>query len=327
MMPNNLEDNARVIRQEAFDWLIRLNEAAETPALRAEFEDWLYQSAEHGHTWERACRMWSSMGRAPAFYERANVSARRRSMRNFIPSRRAIVTTAGAAIAFCLVYVLLPSLLLNFQADYQTRTAETQKITLPDGSSVLLGPASAITSDFTSGSRNIRLLAGEAYFDVVHDASRPFHVISKDLDVEVLGTAFDVRLSEEGTEVGLERGSIHTRGSVAGKKIDERLSPGDIVTVSRQDGTLAKETIPLADIGAWRNERLIVVDATIGSVIEQIRRYHSSWITVPDIGLAERKVSGVFNLADPDQALVTLVAPYGGNVRKISGFARVVTRF
>lgn len=326
-MPNNLEDNARVIRQEAFDWLIRLNEAAETPSLRAEFEAWLYQSAEHRHTWERACRMWSSMGKAPAFYERSNVSAVRRSMRNFIPSRRAFVATAGAALAFCLVYMLLPSLLLNFQADYQTKVAETQKIALPDGSSVLLGPASAIASDFTSSSRNVRLLAGEAYFDIVHDASLPFHVMSKDLDVEVLGTAFDMRVSEEGTEVGLKRGSIHTRGSVGGKKIDERLSPGDIISVSRQDGTLAKETMPLADIGAWRNKRLIVVDATIGSVIEQIRRYHSSWIAVPDIGLAERKVSGVFNLADPDQALVTLVAPYGGNVRNISGFASVVTRF
>ncbi|MFB9948886.1 FecR domain-containing protein [Rhizobium puerariae] len=327
MTSDHLEDEARALKQEAFDWLIRLNEAVETPGLRKEFETWLYQSAEHGRTWEKACRMWSSMGTATAFYERSNVPAQRRSRGRFLRPRRVFAAAAGIAMVFCLAYVTLPSLLLRYEADYQTDVAETQNIVLEDGSTVTLGPASAIASDFSFGSRSVRLLEGEAFFDVVHDASRPFHVVSRDLDVEVLGTAFDVRVSEEGTDIGLERGSVQASGSVAGKEINERLSPGDLVTVNRNDGTLTREKLSLADIGAWRNGRLIVVDATIGSTIEQIRRYHPSWIAVPDTGLAERKVSGVFNLADPDKALVALVAPHGGHVRKLSGLARIVTGF
>jgi transmembrane sensor len=324
---NDREDDARALRQEAFDWLIRLNAEAETAGLRDEFETWLYQSPDHRHTWERACRMWSSMGEAKAFYERPDSPAQRRSGVRFMRPRRVFAAAAGLAAALCLIYLSLPSLLVLYQADDRTDVAEIRKIVLQDGSTITLGPASAIAYDFSAGLRNVRLLEGEAYFDVAHDASRPFHVVSRDLDVMVLGTAFDVRVSEEGTDIGLEHGSVQASGSVAGKEINERLSPGDSVTVNRHDGTLSREKMPLDDIGAWRNGRLIVVDATISSVIEQIRRYHPSWIAVPDTALAQRKVSGVFNLTDPDKVLVALVAPYGGHVRKISDFARVVSGF
>jgi transmembrane sensor len=324
---NDREDDARALRQEAFDWLIRLNAEAETAGLRDEFETWLYQSPDHRHTWERACRMWSSMGEAQAFYERPDIPAQRRSGVRFMRPRRVFAAAAGLAAALCLINLSLPSLLVLYQADDRTDVAEIRKILLQDGSTITLGPASAIAYDFSAGLRNVRLLEGEAYFDVAHDASRPFHVVSRDLDVMVLGTAFDVRVSEEGTDIGLEHGSVQASGSVAGKEINERLSPGDSMTVNRHDGTLSREKMPLDDIGAWRNGRLIVVDATISSVIEQIRRYHPSWIAVPDTALAQRKVSGVFNLTDPDKVLVALVAPYGGHVRKISDFARVVSGF
>lgn len=328
MTANEVEDgDARAIREQAFDWLIRLNEAPETPELRKEFENWLFRSIEHGRTWDKACRMWSAMGDAQAVHQRLNAPAARRLRGRFFRPRRVLVAFAGLAAILCLVYVALPSVMLRYEADYRTDVAETRMITLEDGSNVLLGPASAIAADFSSGSRNVRLLAGEAFFDVIHDTSRPFHVVSRDIDVKVLGTAFDVRVSDEGTDVGLEHGSVQATGSVAGKEISETLAPGDLVSVNRSSGSLTRETMPLADIGAWRSGRLIVVDATIGSVIEQIRRYHPSWITAPDSVLVERKVSGVFNLSDPDKALVALVAPHGGTVRKIPGFARVVTGF
>lgn len=326
MTSNNANDDARSIRQQAFDWLIRLQGSQETPQLRKEFEAWLFQSPEHTRIWDKACLMWASMAEAPSFYDRDRAPAPRLRRRFFRP-RGVAAAVAGAALALCLLYIAAPPLLLRYEADHQTSIAETRTITLEDGSSVTLGAASAIASDFSAGTRQVRLLAGEAYFDVVPDVSRPFRVVSRDLDVKVLGTAFNVRVSEEGTEVGLERGSVQASGSVAGREIDETLVPGDLVAVDRQSGATTKDTVPLADIGAWRGGRLIVVDDTIGSVIEQIRRYHPSWIAVPDVSFARRKVSGIYNLADPDKALVALVAPHGGHVRKISGLARVVTGF
>jgi transmembrane sensor len=325
MTSKHINNDAHAIKQQAFDWLIRLNEAADTSTLRTEFEAWLATSPEHALIWDKTCLMWASMGEAPQFeYRRSPMRpVQRRSRR----AGKIFAVATGAIMSLCLAYIAIPALQLHFEADYQTGTAESRTITLEDGSSVDLGPGSAIATDFSAGQRNVRLLAGEAYFDVVHDISRPFHVLSRDIDVRVLGTAFNVRVSDVGTEVGLERGSVQATGSVANHTVDETLVPGELVSVDRETGQTTKEEMPLADIGAWRGGRLIAVDATIGSIVEQIRRYHPSWIAIPDRRLANLRVSGVYNLNDPDKALVALVAPYGGEVRKVSGLARLVTGF
>lgn len=321
-MSDNAKQNQETIREQAFDWLIRLSETEETPALRKEFEAWLFRSPEHQTVWDGTCKMWSSMGDARAFYRqeaRASHGAGRASRRH-----RLVAAAAGMAAVLCLAYIAAPGLLLRIEADYRTGVAETRAVMLEDGSQVLLAPGSAIASDFSAGKRTIRLLSGEAYFDVSHDEAKPFHVVSSDLDVRVLGTAFNVRVSPGGTEVGLERGAVKASGSNA---VEEVLAPGDIVMLERATGKVRKEQVALEDIGAWRADRLIVVDETIGSVIDGIRRYHPSWIVVPDSRFAARRVSGIFNLADPDKALMALVAPHGGTVRAISPFARIVTGF
>ncbi len=326
MTASKAEDRAAHLKDEAFEWLIRLNDTPDAPGLREEFEHWLARSPAHAEVWDRACAMWASMGEAEAHLQPSHVydptAPHARPQRRWISG-----AVAGIAAAVCLAYIAGPALLLQWSADYRTRTAETREVILEDGSRIELGPESAFASEFTAGSRTVRLLAGEIYLDIVHDPSRPFHVVSRDLDVRVLGTAFNVRVSEEGTQVGLERGEIEARGAVAGHAIDETLAPGDLVSVDRRTGETRREAIAPDAIGAWRSQRLIVSDATIGSVIEQIGRYHPSWIVAPDQGFADRRVTGIFTLADPDKALLALVAPHGGKVRKISPYMRVVTGF
>jgi len=87
-----------------------------------------------------------------------------------------------------------------------------------------------------------------------------------------------------------------------------------------------KSDIALEDIGAWREGRLFVNDATVGAVVEQIQRYHPAWIAVPDVTLAQQTVTGLYDLRDPDRALRALVQPHGGKVHEISRFARVISR-
>ena len=71
---------------------------------------------------------------------------------------------------------------------------QRKNFALPDGTKVWLNAASMLKypRDMKSGERTIEI-SGEAFFDVVHDASRPFKVHAKDVDVEVLGTQFNLR--------------------------------------------------------------------------------------------------------------------------------------
>ncbi|WP_320197499.1 FecR family protein [Agrobacterium sp. rho-13.3] len=320
------QDSQRMqaIADEAADWLIRIRENPDLQGLRAEFESWVLASPQHRREWEKTCRMWRAVGEIPQDQQnRSSVPVR--SRRKWMS--RAVGAVGAAVITICLVALAAPTLLLRFEADYTTATAQTREVVLADGSKVFLSPASALAVDFSSGERKVRLLEGEAYFDVAPDTTKPFRVEAGKLTVAVLGTAFNVSLTGENTQIGLEHGSVKATGEVAGAVIDRVLVPGELLTVDRSTGAISDEMIGVAGIGAWRTGRLIVTNEKIGTVIEQIQRYHPAWISTPDISLSQQRVSGIYNLDDPEKALGALVDPYGGKVRKVSDFARIVTRF
>ncbi len=325
MKPEHDSFHSQSIADQAADWLIRIRENPDEPGLRADFERWVLSSPEHRREWESACRLWRVMGEAPKHYRRSPQPAMKRPRAGV--GRRVAGVVAAGLMAACLVLVAGPSILIRLEADYRTSTGETRTVRLEDGSSVVLGPASALAADFSSGKRHVRLLAGDAYFEVTHDAARPFRVEAGGVDVTVLGTAFDVSLTDRNTQVGLEHGSVKVTGEIAGATIDRVLVPGEMVSIDRDAGAVTDEQVGAQEIGSWRDGRLIVVGATIGSVVQQIQRYHSAWISVPDPAFAAKRVTGVYDLKDPDKALGALVDSYGGRVRKVSDLARIVTSF
>jgi transmembrane sensor len=199
-------------------------------------------------------------------------------------------------------------------------------VTLEGGTTVHLAAGSAIKTDFSASRRQVRLLAGEAFFDVIRNPGRPFVVDASGVKVEVTGTAFDVRLSSKVTQVELARGAVGVSFETAQQASPTVLAPGQMLVVDRKSGAMTKSDIAPEDIGSWREGRLFVNDATIGAVVEQIQRYHAAWIAIPDVTLARQTVTGLYDLRDPDRALRALVQPHGGKVHEVSRFARIVSR-
>lgn len=120
-------------------------------------------------------------------------------------------------------------------------------------------------------------------------------VETKNVTVQVLGTAFDVDLTDGITQVALAHGSVEASFRNAAPT---RLIPGEMLIVDAS-GAIRKESVSVEDIGGWRNGELYVVDATIGSVVEQIQRYHPAWLTMADKRLAEQRVTGFTIFATP----------------------------
>ena len=331
------DDRRDSVLEEAMDWLLRLNAASEDIALRREFEIWLAQSRAHRIAWEQARRTWRAMGEAPPVYEHVW----RRDDHRSIPSAsapRAVATrsrsswgrravAAGVGLAACIVVALnYPTISRRLQADYATGTAETRTVQLADGTSVELGADSAIKVDMSGGRRQVTLLSGEAFFDVTHDAARPFVVLAGGVDVTDLGTAFNVQLASKDTSVELAHGSVAVAVAKHSSE-DIVLVPGEMVIVDRATGAMQKSAIAQDDIAAWRDGKLFVNDVTIATVVEQLQRYHAAWITMPDKDLGRQKVTGLYDLRNPDRALRALVEPYGGTVRTIAPYVRLLSRF
>lgn len=318
------------------DWLLRLQDSPRDRQATREFDAWLSRSPGHADAWSKASRTWRLMGEVPPAYEhlwKAGTPSRQAYSGRSVPARRAARrswkhTAAGVAVAMAVAVFLVvagPSIMLRMEADYMTATAESRVVRLDDGSIVTLGADSAIAADMSGTKRRVRLLSGEALFEVTHDPSRPFVVDADGVDVSVLGTVFNVQLGAAATTVELAQGAVAI-GYDAGRDENVALEPGETALVDRRAGTIVKGTIAPDEVGAWRHGRLFVNDATIGSVVEQLRRYHPAWITVMDNDLAAQRVTGLYDLRDPDRALRALVQPHGGHVRAISRYVRLVSR-
>jgi transmembrane sensor len=315
---------------QAADWLLRLGEAGDDPVVLRSFEDWRARSPAHRAAWSRALKTWSLLGHieptfAAAWRKEEPVAPAPRSRRALHRSRRALATLATLAVAACLILVFGPALRLRLLADHLTATGENRTITLTDGSKVTLGGRSAIAVRLDGERREVTLLTGEAFFDVARDEGRPFVVAADGLTVAVLGTAFDVRLGSETTEVALARGALEARFEAQGRREIRTLLPGDALAVGKGSGSAEMMKVAVEDIGAWRSGRLHVVDATVGSVVDELRRYHSAWIVAASGALSDERVTGVYDLGDPDRALRALIEPWGGSVREAGPLLRVLS--
>lgn len=317
------------LSRQATDWMIRISRNPDEPGLRPAFEDWLLRSPAHRRAWEETCMVWKTLGQAEVHASArtigfdGGVAARKR---RHIP-RKIAGAAAAAALAFCLLVIFLPSAFLSIHADFSTRTGEVRQITLEDGSSVVLAAGSALRSDFGEDGRNVTLLRGEAYFDVRHESDRPFTVTAGAVTVKVLGTAFDVDMTRHSTDIALARGSVNASVVLGKRSISETLIPGELLSIDNASGTVRKSAIPIEDVGSLREGRLYVSGETITAVAEKIQRYHPAWISIADGELGRKRVSGIYDVTSPDEALGALVEPYGGKVRAIGGLARIISRF
>ncbi|MGX5818722.1 FecR domain-containing protein [Chitinophaga lutea] len=147
------------------------------------------------------------------------------------------------------------------------------KIVLEDGSRVWLNAASSLRypAAFTSGDRIVEV-NGEAYFEVAHNAARPFQVkIGTQASVTVLGTRFNINAYDDETAISttLVEGSVRV-SSPGGEAV---LRPGAQARVTAGGGIRVVEADAEQAI-AWKNDVFNFRDADVPSVMRQLSRWY-----------------------------------------------------
>jgi transmembrane sensor len=314
-------DDGDSLRSEAADWLARINAAPEDPALREALEAWLASSEAHRRAYRSIERVWTLSGQLP--------SARPASMQTVVDLSRARRTRrlwglAASVLAACIVLWFLPSLKLHLQADHLTGLAEVREVTLKDGSIVHLDAASAIAVRYDKGRRNVELLAGQAFFKVVSAGDRPFVVTAGNVTVTVKGTAFDVGSSSNGVSIGVQSGTVEVLISGGERSFLSTLARGERMVVTRQGGVVRSQVSP-EDVAPWREHRLVVDGTTLGEVVEKLGRHHRGVIIVSDRRLADRRITGVFDLRRPLEALHAVLRTQSASVLELSPYLTIVS--
>ena len=178
-----------------------------------------------------------------------------------------------------------------------TPIAQRQSLTLADGTRIELNAQTSLSTEIGPTLRHVRLAAGEAFFAVHKDPSRPFVIETPAGSVQVTGTQFDVR-AETATalEVTVSEGSVQVAPAGADKSV--ALVPGQKLSAS--NGQVTVEQLSATDLDstlAWRQGKIVANGMPLREVVARFARYHGRGITVaPEV--AELRVGARYSLDD-----------------------------
>ncbi|MFT4089528.1 MAG: FecR family protein [Asticcacaulis sp.] len=294
----------KALRHEANRWLMRRDCGLMTEADEAQCQEWLAADPRHRQAYAEAEALFGAID--------ANVlpvkSVEKRTLKY---SGRALV---GGALAAGLAMAVIwgSDMPVRIQSDYMTARGEQKTITLSDGSTVMLNGDTALKVDFNK-TRNLRLLRGEAAFQVAADPARQFTVETAKGATTALGTRFIVRRTDSQTAQ-----VIVTEHSV-------RVTHGDEKSVVAQgyglsygtEGLGAVEAVRVSDADAWTRGHLRFVDQPLSQVVDELNRYHKGRIFLVGKDIKAMPVNGLFDIHDTEGALLSLEQALGLKARHL----------
>jgi transmembrane sensor len=229
---------------------------------------------------------------------------------------------------------------------------------LADGSEIIMNTNSQIRVDYGDAYRHVHLLQGEALFIVAKDAGRPFRVYAGDGRIEALGTAFSVYLNGEDVNVTVTEGSVSlasvnpSRPNLArpAKNATQRreatgstpdlehglieslgtLTAGQVATIrssvaeTAAGGIGALEIVApipadeLAERLAWREGILMFSGDRLEDVINEVGRYTTISIEIPDPAIRDVRIGGRFPVGETDVMFSALESNFNISVTRLS---------
>ncbi len=188
-------------------------------------------------------------------------------------------------------------------------------IRLPDGSTVNLNAGSELTfpTEFTDSLRIVEL-SGEAFFDVAKDDSKPFVVLSGELQTRVLGTQFNVAAykDDQQIDIALVEGKVKVRAqsfiASEGVKI---IYPGQLLAYDREHHTYRKKFFERDDLIAWKEGVLVLDNLGFDDFLMKIRRWYG--VDVEVVGRPNKKwnIHGRFDKESLEEVLLGVQFTHG----------------
>jgi len=220
---------------------------------------------------------------------------------------------------------------------YATTIGEQQQFTLADGSTLQLNTNSEVEVSYGEYYRDIRLIKGEAHFDVAKNKSKPLRVFAGKGRVEAIGTAFTVFLNRQNVDVTVTEGRVALASVRAGEEVVPpvnggaaikpkislvdnlgALSAGQGATIAQQavaDGKSASgvlENIKIykqEDLNkhlSWQQGLLVFTGEPLEDVVAEMSRYTTVNIQIPSAAVRAIKVGGQFEVGDTEMMLDAL---------------------
>ncbi|MDG2527901.1 FecR family protein [Caulobacter endophyticus] len=277
--------------------------------------DWLALDPAHQTAWIQALAAWSDFDDGVDDEILAALRAQARSARprraSWAPraavAAAVVVLAAGGGLGLWLqegvkrgnpgtpIIAQAPDARRDVRA-YAATGDGPQVFQLNDGTRMTLAAGAAADVTLAEGRRDVRLARGRAFFDVAHDARRPFAVQAQGQEILALGTRFDVLLASGELRVVLLEGKVSVRPvGAAGQAA--LLAQGEQLVA--RDGRPAR--VSPADVGeavAWRQTFVVFDDVTLAEAARELSLHGAGRLTVRDPAVAALRIRGRFKTGD-----------------------------
>ncbi len=141
------------------------------------------------------------------------------------------------------------------------------KLAMIDGTVVDINSFSTLEFSVDNNSdKRVVKLNGEAYFEVAKNKERPFQVLSNDMEIEVLGTKFNVLTNRK--EVFLLEGSV----KVSSKKENKIIKPGDVAKISNNKIIISKRKVNKSML--WTSDVMLLEDTDLTDILSLLEQWY-----------------------------------------------------
>ena len=303
--PGSSYADRNAIEAEAARLLARLN-SDPSPDDEAAICAWIEADPRHAVAFARAEAAWDASERLksaaaditlPPIQQIISEADQRRLSRN-------IMVAAGVAILLFVFAAIVTVRTFSGVERYETGVGQMRDIALEDGSILHLNSDSEVEARFTSNGRKVRLMKGEASFEISHDPERPFDVEARAAVIRAVGTAFNVRMRPSLVELTVTHGqvSVHCGDSplqqvVAGS--GAVIQPSSI-SLTRLGSKIVEQRI------AWRDQMVELDGETVEQAADEFNRYRKTPILIGDTRVSALRIGGRFRTTDSQEFLSAL---------------------
>lgn len=327
------------VEEQAALWIMRVDEGDMSKEQRVEFQAWLDRGVQHRETLERLGALWDGLDIVEELTDYAAAGDNLQSIEiDAMPrwkglglqalgqqarGRRSFMVAAAASIAVILgaglAYQLTSDYRGLYQGNYETAVGEQETVSLPDGSTIHINTDSRIEVAYTKSARSVRLVYGEAFFDVTPNKQRPFSVYAGTGQITAVGTAFTVFLRDKKVDVIVKEGrvalfanvngnqvsgsdfSIIDAGDAGPKKLLAELTVGQNAVFEQEIESLELLKPAVAERKlAWRHGRLAFAGEPLSEMIASVSRYTEIIIEIEDEDLRDLPIAGNFIVGEVD---------------------------
>jgi ferric-dicitrate binding protein FerR (iron transport regulator) len=186
-------------------------------------------------------------------------------------------------------------------------------ITLSEGTKVWLNSGSKLIfpAVFSENKREV-YIDGEAVFEVTHSETTPFYVQTRDFDIKVLGTVFNVSsyADDKNSSTVLQKGKIELsyKGNAIFTNEKFTILPGTMAVFNPDKNNFTKEKVNPQDYMSWHDGYLVFNNEKLINILKRLSRYYNVDILLTDAKIQNETFSGKLDLKSSPSKVLDIIA-------------------